>query len=180
MKTATKLGIALMIFAAGYLLWYFRTTPPAPVGVHVPAKVAPQVATLPKVSTPAPKGIKTYPQIAKKTLKLDPAIIADDSIHVIESTRVSADDHAHTVTVLVNTKTGETTTLDRREPLPWLAFKKTGEAKIDYGIRHGVDRVVRLSIRQDLLQVKALYAGVSVSLDSDGQYFAGAGVGYRW
>mgnify|MGYP001563285516 CR=1 FL=1 len=46
-----KLGIAIMIFAAGYLLWFFKSTP-APVGVHVPAKVAPQVAPLPKVSTP--------------------------------------------------------------------------------------------------------------------------------
>lgn len=168
----------LMVLAAGYILWHLNTTT-APVGDHEPAKVAPQVKDVPKVDI-TPAKIKVYAPKAKKRLKLPDAVQENQNIHVVESTRVQADDHPQTVTTMINAETGETETLVRREPLPWLAFKKTGEARMDYGRRRGVDRVVRLSIRQDLLQVKSLYAGVSASLDSDGQYFAGVGVGYRW
>lgn len=168
----------LMVLAAGYILWHLNTTT-APIDEHVPAKAASQVRDVPKVVI-TPTKIKVYATKAKKRLKLPDAMQGDERIHVVESTRVQADDHPQTITTVLNTETGETETLVRREPLPWLAFKKTGEARMDYGIRRGVDRVVRLSIRQDLLQVKALYAGVNASFDSDGQYFAGVGVGYRW
>jgi hypothetical protein len=35
-------------------------------------------------------------------------------------------------------------------------------------------------LREDLLQVKALHLGLNASLDTDGAWFVGVGVGYRW
>lgn len=177
MNTLTKLGIALMILAAGWILWYYRTTPVAPVGMHVPAKVAPQVAPLPKVSTPAPKGVKTYVQAAKKTLKLPEAIVADDSIHVVESTLVQADDHPQTVTTVINAETGETETLVRREPLPWLAFKKSGALGLSYDALAGLRT---LYVRQDVLQIKGLYLSGVAALRSDRDKMVGLSIEYRW
>ncbi|MFZ2541683.1 MAG: hypothetical protein WAW75_07915 [Gallionella sp.] len=175
-KLYSKVGIAIMIFAAGYLLWFFKSTP-APVGIHAPAKIAPQVAPLPKVSTPAPKGVKTYVQAAKKTLKLPAAVIADDSIHVVESTRVEPDDHAHTLTTLYNTSNGETTTLDRREPLPWIAFKKTGAIGLSYNV---ITSTRTLYGRQDVLQIKQFYLSGMAALRSDRDKMVGLSVEYRW
>lgn len=175
MNTITKIGTALMILAAGWVLWYYNSAPPAPVGIHVPAKTAPQVAPLPKVSTPAPKGIKTYVQAAKKTLKLPEAIVADDSIHVIESTRVVADDHPQTITTVINAETGETQTFVRREPLPWLAFKKTGALGLS---RDFLTSVNTLYLRQDFLQMKSVYVSGILSLDSTRQ--TGAKVAVEW
>ena len=168
--------VLLLILAAGYVIWYFSTTV-APVGVHVPAKVAPQVAPLPKVSTPAPKGVKTYVQAAKKAMKLPETVIADDDIHVIEATRVAADDHPHTITTLVNVKTGETTTLDRREPSPWLAFKKSGALGLSRDLLQNVNT---LYVRQDFVQMKSLYLSGSLSLDSARQTGAKIAVEWRW
>jgi len=168
----------LIVLAAGYVLWYFQPTPaPAPTGEHVPAKVAPPVAPLPKVSTPAPKGIKTYVQPAKKTLKLPAAAIEDDDIHVIESTRVELDTHPHTVTTLFDTRTGETTTLDRREPLPWLALKKTGAIGLSYDVITGARTLYG---RQDIVQIKGLYLSGVAALRSDQDKMAGIAIEYRW
>ena len=166
----------LLVLAAGYVIWHFKSTS-APVGVHVLAKVAPQVAPLPKVSTPAPKGIKTYVQAAKKTLKLPEPVIADDNIHVIESTRVAVDDHPHTITTLIDTRTGETTTLDRREPLPWLAFKKSGAIGLSYDVITGLRTFYG---RQDVLQIKEVYLSGMAALRSDRDKMVGVSIEYRW
>jgi len=168
----------LIVLAAGYVLWYSHPTPaPAPIGEHVPAKVAPQVTPLPKVSTPAPKGVRTYVQAAKKTLKLPAAAIEDRNIHVIESTRIELDTHPHTITTLFDTRTGETTTLDRREPLPWLALKKTGAIGLSYD---AIDGLRTLYGRQDIVQIKGLYLSGVAALRSDQDKMAGIAIEYRW
>ena len=173
--------IAILAIAGCF---YFKPTP-APIGEHVAAKVAPQVKLIPKIEIKPPK-VKVYASISKAKLKLPAAELANPDIHVLESSRVAPDLHPQTVTTLIDAGTGETHTLIRREPDPWLAARNTGEIRIDYGYKFGstsgagFNKVARLTIREDLLQIKALYAGVNAALDSDGQGFVGVGVGYMW
>lgn len=178
-------AVALCAILAGLFWWFWLKPEPGPVGEHVAAKVAPQIEDTPKVAVAVPK-LKVYAAKAKDKLQLPAADVSNPQIHVIESSRVAPDLHPQTVTTLVDASTGETHTLIRREPDPWLAPRNTGEIRLDYGYKAGgvagggFDKVARLTFREDLLQVKAFYAGVNASLDSDGQGFFGVGVGYRW
>lgn len=167
------------ILAAAVALWYVMKPEPAPVGGWQPAKEAPQVAAVPKESIVPPK-IEVYTAPAKEKLNLPPSVKQDPHAHVLQSTRVPADDHPQTVTTLINDQTGQTETLVRREALPWLAAEQRGEARLAYGMKNGGVKVGRLSVQEDLVQVKALHAGVNASLDTDGRYFVGAGVAYKW
>lgn len=179
------LAVAAIAILAIIGWFWFKPSPP-PVGEHVPARIAPQVKGIPKVDLKVPK-VKVYASIAKAKLKLPAADVANPDIHVIESSRIEPDIHPQTITTLIDAGTGETTTLIRREPDPWLAIKNTGEIRIDYGYRNSMNTtqpggiyLARMTFREDLLQIKMFYAGVNASLDSDGQHFIGVGVGYRW
>lgn len=174
--TFNKLFIPLLlVLVAGYILWLFKPAP-APIGEHAPAKVAPQVIDVPKVSI-TPAKIKVYAPKAKANLKLPESMRMDTNIHVVESTWVPADDHPQTITTVINAETGETETLVRREPLPWLAFKKTGAIGLSYD---AITSLRTLSIRQDILQIKQLYLSGDIALRSDKEKMAGIRIEYRW
>jgi hypothetical protein len=164
--------IALVL---GYF-WLDRES--TPTAEFVPTTEFKAVAQVPKVAI-VPKSIQVYGQTAKAKLHLPQVIQDDKNVSVVSATVVAPDDNPLTVTTLINSDTGDTQTLIRREPKPWLALKRTGAIRLDYGFR-GVNRVARLSVRQDVLQVKSFYAGVTASFDSDGQVFAGIGFEYRW
>ena len=180
--------IAALIFI-GYKLWDHFTPPPAPVSHYVPATAAPQLALIPQ-TTLQPKAVKVYAQLAKAALKLPPAMQADPNLYALSATKIKPDLHPQTVVTTLNAETGETETIIRRDPLPWLAPEQTGEIRLDYGYKNtpsfakegwgGFDNVARLTLREDLLQIKALHAGINASIDSDGQMFAGVGVGWKW
>lgn len=170
---------AAAILAGAILLWYEMKPAPAPVNDWTPAKTAPQIAAVPKVDINPPK-VKVYAPAAKKRLNLPAAVQQDPHTHVLTATRVPADDHPQTVTTLIDDQTGAETTLVRREPLPWLAAEQRGELRLDYGTKGGVRRVGRLTFQEDLLQMKAVHAGVNATLDTDGEYFIGGGVAYKW
>lgn len=183
-------GVAMiaMILLATWLLWSFLhrpvTAPPAAPAVQ--ATVAPQVKAEPKISTPiAAKTVKTFADASKVRLRLPADVLANDNIHVIQSSRVRADDHPQTVTTVLNTETGESQSYVKEEPLPWLAVDTHGEAGIYYGLKHG-ERAVRAEIRQGLVQIKAVHVQAIASIDqpvsglirADG--FVGVGAVYRW
>lgn len=167
------------IAAAAMGLWYEMKPDPAPVNQWSPAQEAHQVADVPKTDITPPK-VEVYASSAKQKLNLPPAVQADQHAHVVEATHVRPDDHPETVTTMIDDQTGKTETMIQRDPLPWLAAEQTGELRFDYGLKNGGAKVGRLSVREDLIQVKALHAGVDATLDTDGQYFLGAGVGYKW
>ena len=186
--TYAALGIA--IAALVFLGWLVHCHSPgeniAPVNVWVPAKVAKQVADVPKVSTPIKGGaIKTYPASVKNGLKLPPAIKDDPAQQVVAATHVNADDHPATVTTTVNTETGETETIVRREPLPWMAWSDRGGVGVYAGIKNGAP-AVRLQAHQELFTVKAVHFGAVASIDQQmsgpisADYFVGVGAEYRW
>jgi hypothetical protein len=176
-KKIAALVVLLLIAAA--CSWWYLTPPPAPVDTWTAAKVAPQVTAVPKRII-HPREVKVYAQAAKANLKLPDSMRNDTAIHVLDSSRLPSDDHPQTVTTVIDENTGEVQTLVRREPLPWLAAEHRGELRLDAGIKNGLDRVWRIALREDLLQVKSLHAGINASINTDGQYFVGAGVGWKW
>ena len=169
--------LALVAIVAAMLWWYFKPNP-QPVGTPTQAVTAPQLShTLTETIKPA--HVHVYRQDAKKKVPLPSDVASNPDLHVIASSKVPISQNPQNITSVINERTGEISTYVSREPLPWLRAEQTGEARIDYGW-NGNSNVARLSVREDLLQVKALHAGLNGSLESDGHYFIGAGIGYRW
>jgi hypothetical protein len=171
--------ILLLISLGAAGEWYFSSTPaPATTEIWTPATPAKQVAVIPKQEIKPPK-VKVYAAVAKQTLHLPDEILNDPNKYILQATKLPSDTHPATVTTIIDQATGEVQTYIRREPLPWFATEQTGEARIDVGLK-GASTVGRLSVREDLLQVKGFHAGINAGLDSDGEIFVGVGVGYRW
>lgn len=172
-------GLWLLALLAACLLWWLSPrAPDAPVGQHVIATPAPQVQTIERV-VERPKIVYVYPDTAKEKLKLPEAIRTDRAEKVVASTRVSPDERPHTVTTTLNLESGQFTTLDRAEPLPWLRQDSSGEAGILYGFKNGAP-AARLEARQNLIAVKVARVGLVGTLDQDGDWYAGVGVWLRW
>lgn len=191
---ARGLAIALVLIALAVTLmlkWFihWQESQPVPnVGVHVIATPAKQVADIPKHQAPIKSGsVRVYESRAKVELKLPDTILNDDAKQVIESTKVLADDHDQTVTTIVDTETGDTQTLVRREPLPWMSWRNNGSAGMYAGIKNG-QPTARLEVKQSIFSVKAVHFGAVATLDqpmnasisSQPDYFIGVGAEYRW
>jgi hypothetical protein len=177
-KLIGLLSIAVIVVVGWFM--YHLMHKPAPVD-NTPAIVAPAILAVAKEEVKLVK-IQAYKQEAKAVLPLPQKIKDDQAEHVVAATQTPDDDHKHTVTTVVNVDTGETTTIDHKEPLPWLAVEKSNELRVDYGYKGDPNPlpVARLSFRADLVQVKALHFGLNTSLDFDGEYFVGVGVGWKF
>lgn len=178
------LFILVAILVALVLHNFNQSSMNPPVGKHVAAIPAPPVKDIPKVALKPKSGsVRIYASRAKIKLDLPAEIAKDDNQQVIESTQVKADDHPQTVTTIINAETGETQTLVRRDPLPWLAWDYRGSIGAYAGIKNG-EPAVRVEAKQNLIQLKAVHVGVVASLDqrASGQqdYFVGVGAEYRW
>lgn len=169
----------VMVLALLVLAWWHFTPSPAPVGSTVVAQKAPELKKAPRQNITPPK-VSVYKPPAKAKLDLPADIQGDPNKYVLDSVKLPNDTHPHTVTTVIDATTGEVQTFDRRDPLPWFKPEQTGEARLDYGFKAGRPMIARLTLREDLLQVKALHAGINASLDADGQYFVGAGVSWKW
>ncbi|MDP3088884.1 MAG: hypothetical protein Q8M99_11945 [Methylotenera sp.] len=191
---ARGIAIALVLIAilAFIMLQWFNhlqgVLPAAPVGVHVIATPAKQVVDIPKHQAVVKSGsVRVYESRAKNTLKLPEAIKQDEAKQVLESTRVDADDHDQTITTILDTETGDTQTLVRREPLPWIAWRDDGSAGLYAGIKNGTP-TARLELKQSLFSVKAIRFGAVAAMDqplgysvtASPDYFVGVGAEYRW
>lgn len=179
LKYRTEILGTILLSLLAYFIWDKLTPPPAPVGLWVAATPSKTLKAVPKV-TIQPKSLKVYAPAAKKKLNLPPALQQDENEYVIASSTLKHDYHPQTVTTLVDQETGEVQTVTRREDYPWFSPEQTGEARIDYGVKNGGVRVGRLTVREDVLQIKAAHIGATASLYSDRDYFIGLGVGVRW
>lgn len=158
-------------------LWYFHA-PAVPAGVTTAAQTAPELKR--DAAAPLKLGsIQAHAPRAKRTLQLPAAVQADADQHVIAASRTANDERQHTITTLVDAQTGEVTSYDRVEPLPWVTVNTKSEVGVFYGIKSG-SPVLRLQGRQDLLQLKAMHVGVVGTLDSDATFFVGIGASARW
>ncbi len=173
-----------LVLAAVYSAYQWMQAPAVNTTVAHVATVAPVLAKTKKVTT-AMHSIQTYAPEAKANLKLPPAVIASTTQQVTGAATVEVSEHKQTVTSVVDTVTGETTTYVKDEPLPWIDIEHRGEARLDVGYKIDArtqipQRVGRLSVVHDFLQMKAVHFGVAASIDTTGEAFAGVGLGYRW
>lgn len=173
------LGALFVVIVAGAYL-YFKPEP-APTGVHIEAKVAREVAKVPKVEVVIAVPLKVYAPKAKQKLKLPEHIQKVPEQHVVASVKTPNDERQHTFTTLVDTRTGEFTTLDRVDPQPWLAVSAKTQVGAYIGLKNGVG-ALRLQVQQDALQIKAIRLGATASVDlrQDGQVDSFIGIGGVW
>lgn len=176
LRTKAEIAVCLVFFV---VVWYVATPKPAPVNQWQPAKPAGQVADVPKTALSC-KPVVVYAQAAKGKLDLPQPVLADTSKYVLSADQVRPDLHPQTITTIYDEQTGQTDTLVRLDPYPWLAAEQTGEVWVGYGVKNGGARIGLLSLTEDLVQVKALHFGVAGSVSTDGSVFAGLGAGYRW
>lgn len=166
---------ALLAAFVGAALW---------VGNHklkstwsVPAE-SPAVSSVPKVDI-APPVVTVYAPAAKAKLYLPKRIQEDPKQHVLTATRVAPSFRATTVAVVLDEATGASQAVERVEPYPWVGNNPSGSLSLSYGLRNDTP-VARLALTQDLIQIKAANLGGVAHLDSDGAYYVGAGVNFRW
>jgi hypothetical protein len=174
---ALAIGAAL----AYGIAWYNRPAP-IPAGVTVEAKPAAEVKNEAPSVTIKPPSVKVFKPAVKTNLKLPASVTNDDNVHVLASSKTANDERPHTVTTTIDQRTGEVTTYDRTDPLPWLAVNTKSEIGVFYGLKHG-EQALRIEGRQELLQIKVLHAGVIGTVDATRQgvdSFIGAGVWARW
>lgn len=171
----------LVVALVGYAVLWYSHTPDTPPGVTVEATPAPEVAKEP--TTPLQvEFVKVFSPEAKKKLKLPAPVQTDATQHVVASTKTPNDERQHTVTTVLNSGTGEFTTYDRAEPLPWITVNTKSQVGVFYGIKDG-DPTLHLQAQQEFLQVKAVHVGATASADiqsSSVDFFVGIGAWARW
>lgn len=127
------------------------------------------------------KVLKVYPQSVKKRVLLPKEALSNAHIQLTDSSVIKGTEQDTQVNQTVDITTGETQTYVSELPAPWFRVENRGAASLDYGIKRDAKTpVVRLNVRQDVLQLKAIHIGVSGSVYSDGDYFVGVGGEYRW
>lgn len=181
------LSAALTLTFGALWLKHWAEQPEIPVNTWVEATPAKPIKKVPKVEVPVKTGkVKVYKEESKAKLKLPEDIFEDKSKQVVDSARVEASDHPHTVISVVDTDDGEVQTYVRKEPLPLLAWDTRGEIGIYAGIKNG-EPTARLEAKQGVFQVKALHFGVVGSVDqplngglTGTDYFVGIGAWARW
>ena len=180
MRTALMACAGMIIVGViiAAVAWHLLPPAPAPAAAWVAAAPAPQLFNLPQQII-TPPAVRVYAPPAKQKLDLPDAIKNDPAAHVIAATRVPIDPRPQTVTSLIDARTGTVTTLIRRDDYPLLATQRSGELRLDYGYKNA-HPITRLTLRADLVQIKAAQLGIAATLDTDGQHFVGAGVGFKW
>ena len=172
---STMTAIALVFCAACAAWWVMRPSPPPPIALATPA---PQVASIPTL-TIHPAQVTVLAPKAKARLNLPVAVRDDPGQHVVAASRVDADLRPHTITSVLDADTGQVTTYDQAEPLPWLGITRRGEIGLAYGFRQG-QPMGRLYLHQGLLDLKALRISGIAHLDQDGQWYTGISLAYRY
>jgi len=164
-------AIGLAIIAS--LAWMAWQKPiSGPVGQPQEATIAPEVAKVAKEEI-KPAKVLAYSQDAKQKAKLPESAKKDPAIAILDSSTIPASDHPMTFTEALNTTTGETTAYITTDPYPWLAGENTRRFSAGVGIKDGGGKVARFQYEQELVQIKALHFGPSVTFDTDGRGFAG-------
>jgi hypothetical protein len=165
-------------FAALIVIWWLDAPHAKPVGVSVALPSAKEVVGVATVKETV-KVVYVYPKSVKPKLNLPESVVKDDLAKVTATAKLKTADRDYTLTSVINSETGNSLIYARLDPLPILALSHVGEASISYGIK-GSDTVGRLSVSQNILQVKSIRFGVTATLDTDGDYFAGLSANYRW
>jgi hypothetical protein len=165
--------------AIGAVILWFGMQRPAPVIEPRKAEQAPEIAAVPSAEI-HPAKVKVKGSSAKKKLNLPADVQANDALHVMDSAVLPPEDRDVTVTHLIDENTGETQTLVEEKPYPLIEAENDKTASFAIGVKNGGKTVVRLTLVDDLVQVKAVHFGAMATADSDGALFLGVGISYRW
>lgn len=175
-RTGVELVCGLI---AAVVIWTLANHPSAPVNAPMAAHVNPEVVHTPKVEA-RPAKVMVYAPKAKEQVALPAEVKNDPAVAILESSKISANEHPQTVTTVLDQNTGETKTFVTVDPLPWIAAENKRQLALGYGYTNGAVRVGRLIFADELIQIKALHMGVTTSIDTDGRYFAGLTVSYHF
>jgi hypothetical protein len=179
MSQRLTLCILALLVATGVYLSYLKLTTTTTQVASI-AVVNPVVSTETKVVAPI-KTIKVYKASTKKKLGLPQIVVSAPTVQVTDSSLVKSQENPQVVTQVVDTETGETQVYVSNAPLPWFATEERGSISLAYGIKLPTAQLVgRLTVREDLLQIKGIHLGVTATADTDGQAFAGGSASYRW
>jgi hypothetical protein len=143
------------------------------------AKTSPELAGVSKTEITPPKVIVYTPE-AKKKLNLPADIQNDNKSSVLDSSHIPESDHSTTVTTVIDSETGKARTVYSEDQLPWFSEKTSKEIKISYGMKNFGIMAVRAEFTDDLFQVKSIHFGINASVDSDSDYFIGAGISFKF
>lgn len=168
----------------GVGLWFYFKPVTAPAN-SLPATLAvkaPVVAKATKVDVIVKKStVRAYKPSVKKDLQLPATVQTDETKVVTESSLVASSEKRTEVTSVLDTQTGETVAYVHLVPDPWFATESRGNVNLAYGIKlHDNSLVWRISVHEDVFQIKSIHFGVNATVDTDGAVFAGAGASYRW
>ena len=171
---------------SGWLLWLWYGNRPALPKNYQQAPPAKQVAGMTyEDHTPPPK-LKVLPKKqANKKLGLPQEIAQDDKKQIISTADIApAPDGATTVTIM-DTTTGEATTIVKANPRPLLAFLKSGAAGVRYGIDMDGSQPVAVFVRQDVLRIGEIHLSGTAEARRNGKTGKSEGLialeaSYRW
>lgn len=165
-KIRTALEV-IGILVCAVLLWMVTQKPKAwPVNQPTAAQAAPEVADIPKVAITPPK-VKVYAPEAKDKVALPPAVQGDPAISVLESSKLPESEHPQTVTTVLNSATGDTSTYVTTDPYPWIASEYRREVGAGYGLKNG-QKAGHFFANVELVQIKAAHIGGGLHWFTDG------------
>jgi len=182
----------LVIFILSFVVihefdkWLHKHTPKVAETNAVVAETAPIVKDEPSVQVEVKKPVKVYKnsQKIKAKEKLPKVVVNDNNAQVISAISIPKEDKApKTVTTVLNTDTGITTSYIKDEPLPWLSLNRHGDVGLYTGIKDGTG-VIRLQANQGIVDIKDIHIKATGSIDQliNGKtdYFVGVGAAYNW
>jgi hypothetical protein len=123
--------------------------------------------------------VYVHPPKVKAALNLPAKVVTDPAKVVTATGKLSAEQRPYTLTAVLDTGTGHSEIFARPDPRPWFGFEQHGGASLAYGYKTGTP-VIRLAAHHDFIRLGALHAGISATLDTDGDWFTGLGVRYAW
>ena len=134
-----------------------------------------------KIKTPV-KVFKNSHKIKQK-VKLPEAVIENKNAHVLTAITIDKDEFNKTITTVLDTDTGITTSYVKNEPLPWLSLNLHGDVGLYGGIKNGTT-AIRLQANQGIIDIKDIHIKATGSIDQNlngkTDYFLGVGAAYNW
>ena len=134
-----------------------------------------------EIKTPV-KVFKNSHKIKQKA-KLPESVIQNENAHVLTAISIDKDEFDKTVTTLLDTDTGITTSYVKNEPLPWLSLNLHGDVGLYGGIKNGTT-AIRLQANQGIIDIKEIHIKATGSIDQNANgktdYFLGVGASYNW
>ena len=174
MRLIVVLFIGMFVGAVACALWNKPSLP------SIPSVLSKDLAKVDKETLKCIPVI-VYKDLAKNKLGLPTAVVTTQEQRVLGATQVKRNERTTTVSVILNTTSGETSFYQRLDPLPWLDFNRRAILGVAYGFKNDHDgAAIRVYGKLELLQVKMLRAGLLGDVDNSRGWFGGGYVESSW